>query len=417
MLKIDHDTTSIVLRAFGPGAEPLTSRPREIATHSMFAAHGLAPPLLARFKNGLVYSFAAGKPCDLDMMSEERVWRGVARNLARWHATLPIGAAGTKIDAGDKATEVPTEGQSDGSKVGKDIVEEIRKDETEGDMWSVLRMWASRIPESDPKIVQLKSVLKSEVESTFKSLSSIPSLAGQTLVMGHCDLLCGNILITDDDNDRKTDIAKIQFIDYEYSVACHPAFDISLYFGEWPGFDCDYTRIPSPETRREFVREYVRSYRFHSSRGNDKSNNNDNDKENDDDGDDGDDNNDEDQDEQGQTSALQDLIDTYFRGLPGLWFGLWGLVQIEDSSEEFDYGAYAAMRLEEYWAWKKGFQGEEGMKKDGDRNENEKGVEYEDGYIKGVMDMLLGKGNGEGKSDIRLRERLWFGGEKKGERA
>ena len=39
--------------------------------------------------------------------------------------------------------------------------------------------------------------------------------------------------------------------------------------------------------------------------------------------------------------------------------GIWALIQDTISQIDFDYGAYAEVRLGEYWAWKKAFLGEQ----------------------------------------------------------
>src|ERR1700748_2329050 len=64
----------------------------EAASHSLLANYKLAPPLLARFNNGLLYRFIQGKVCQPSDLRRPEVWRGVARRLAEWHATLPISA-------------------------------------------------------------------------------------------------------------------------------------------------------------------------------------------------------------------------------------------------------------------------------------------------------------------------------------
>ena len=41
-----------------------------------------------------------------------------------------------------------------------------------------------------------------------------------------------------------------------------------------------------------------------------------------------------------------------FRGIPGFYWGIWALIQATISQIDFDYGAYAEVRLGEYWAWR-----------------------------------------------------------------
>jgi ethanolamine kinase len=285
------------------------------------------------------------------MQREERVWRGVARTLGHWHAILPVAAEGSRLDAGTVSKDVPDGGQGGRTTAGEGVTEETRREEAPGDMWAVMSHWAEQIPKETKNEKQIRERMKQEVESAFEELSTIEGLGGHKLVMGHCDLLAGNVLVLNpDDNDP---VAKVQFIDYEYSVACNAAFDIALHFGEWPGFECDYTRTPTPKTRTEFVREYVSSWRRHRAESGIR----------------------ETASEDDDVRYIFKLVDR-FRGLPGLWFGLWALVQVHDSSEEFDYEEYAKLRLSEYW-----------ISKD----------------VEPPLDV------GEGNADPQLREDRWFG--------
>ena len=62
----------------------------ETNSHALLASRGLAPALLARFQNGLIYRFIRGKPTTHLDLAQPPVWRGVARRLGQWHAVLPI---------------------------------------------------------------------------------------------------------------------------------------------------------------------------------------------------------------------------------------------------------------------------------------------------------------------------------------
>lgn len=64
-------------------------RSEELKFHKILSDHGLAAPLLVRFQNGHAYQYVAGTVCSVRDMAKERIWRGVARELARWHALLP----------------------------------------------------------------------------------------------------------------------------------------------------------------------------------------------------------------------------------------------------------------------------------------------------------------------------------------
>lgn len=44
-------------------------------------------------------------------------------------------------------------------------------------------------------------------------------------------------------------------------------------------------------------------------------------------------------------------VDAY-RGVPGLYWGIWALIQATISQIDFDYASYAEIRLQEYWDWR-----------------------------------------------------------------
>lgn len=54
----------------------------------------------------------------------------------------------------------------------------------------------------------------------------------------------------------------------------------------------------------------------------------------------------------------QDLVDRLswevdvYRGVPGLYWGIWALIQATISQIDFDYASYAEVRLQEYWDWR-----------------------------------------------------------------
>jgi ethanolamine kinase len=85
--------------------------------------------------------------------------------------------------------------------------------------------------------------------------------------------------------------------------------------------------LPTRHQRREFIREYVRSY--FSYLGKRKTA----------------------EEEEAEAQKLFDEVDI-FRGVPGFYWGIWALIQATISQIDFDYAAYAEVRLGEYWAWR-----------------------------------------------------------------
>lgn len=154
------------------------------------------------------------------------------------------------------------------------------------------------------------------------------------LVFAHCDLLSGNVIVNPQSSAASTDgreIASVSFIDYEYATPSPAAFDIANHFAEWGGFECDFSKLPTQSQRLSFIHEYISSYNSHIS-ANDaqkwtKA------------------------EEEAEAKKLFDEVDVY-RGVPGFYWGIWALIQDTISQIDFDYAAYAEIRLGEYWAWR-----------------------------------------------------------------
>lgn len=98
------------------------------------------------------------------------------------------------------------------------------------------------------------------------------------------------------------------------------------HFAEWGGFDCDYSALPTRSVRRAFIDEYLGSYTIHTPLP-------------------------PDMDRQPNVEQLFKEVDAY-RGVPGLYWGIWALIQATISQIDFDYASYAEVRLQEYWDWR-----------------------------------------------------------------
>lgn len=214
-----------------------------------------------------------------------------------------------------------------------------------------MQKWINALPSKTPEEKTRNEGLQAALVETAATMSSVPGLSDGAYVMSHCDLLSGNVIIRPGKTHSQLsghEIANISFIDYEYTTPAPAAFDLANHFAEYVGFDCDMSKIPGPTQRRAFIREYAAEYRRNTSttcRNGDRANS------------------------YGGTNGvhahvekprptLEDDVERLmqevdqFRGLPGLYWGIWALIQATISSIDFDYASYADIRLGEYWAWK-----------------------------------------------------------------
>ena len=309
------DDEAILLRAYGNSTHILIDRDREAQSHALLAERGLAAPLLARFNNGLLYKFIQGRVCTPQDLVKEDVWRGVARMLAEWHSVpLPSSYYPENVENGIHGAYInghmPT------------------TDKPRPNIWTIMEKWINALPTNTSAEKSRKSQLQAEVDRSYQELGMEGSTGGHGMVFGHCDLLSANVIILP--NEPMTDAANpvhsttVRFIDYEYATACPAAFDIANHFAEWGGYDCDYTMLPSRSVRKSFVEEYLRTLptepRIASLKGD-------------------------------VAETMLNQIDD-FRGIPGLYWGIWALIQATISQIDFDYASYAEVRLGEYLAWR-----------------------------------------------------------------
>lgn len=164
-------------------AEQLTRQDRstgEFASHTLLARHSLAPPLLGRFQNGLLYRYMRGQVCTASDLGREAVWRAVARRLGEWHAVLPIVAKDDCTAVHDNGQDVSlpapdgASSNGDGPHVNGVLRHLHRK--VEPNLWTVMQQWVSVLPESSPADSKRKLVLQKEAQRLTYELYNVSTL-------------------------------------------------------------------------------------------------------------------------------------------------------------------------------------------------------------------------------------------------
>ncbi|KAK2626871.1 hypothetical protein QTJ16_004046 [Diplocarpon rosae] len=327
------DSEAVLLRAYGQGTDLIIDRERETQNHELLSRHNLAPALLARFHNGMLYKFirgAATSPADL---RREEIWRAVARRLAQWHAVVPCIATSRKPLAdevhGSEEFEIQAPTSSRKDPALQAAIDSTAPGKPAPNLWSVMQKWIYALPVNTDAEKARQASLQKELTRLVAEFSNRPGLGDNSLVFAHCDLLSGNVIVqpqpaaTSPNAPRKT----VSFIDYEYATPSPAAFDIANHFAEWGGFDCDHALLPTKSQRLDFIREYIGSY--FENLGQDKS----------------------EEDLAAESKLLFAEVDIY-RGIPGFYWGIWALIQATISQIDFDYASYAEIRLGEYWGWR-----------------------------------------------------------------
>ncbi|CZS90677.1 hypothetical protein WAI453_004033 [Rhynchosporium graminicola] len=326
------DAEAVLLRAYGRGTDILIDRERETQNHELLMQYNLAPELLARFNNGMLYRFIRGSVTSPADLRQQDIWRAVATRLAEWHAVVPCISTPRKplaekiasSEKFDSAAATPSK---------KDpalqiAIDSVAPGKPAPNVWTVMQKWIYALPTESEAEKTRQASLQRELIRLVAEFSDRPGLGQNGHVFAHCDLLSGNVIIQPQSAATAPNAPKIvSFIDYEYATPSPAAFDIANHFAEWGGFDCDHGLLPTKSQRLDFIREYIHSYFAHL--GQDKSA----------------------KEQETETARLFAEVDV-FRGIPGFYWGIWALIQATISQIDFDYASYAEVRLGEYWGWR-----------------------------------------------------------------
>lgn len=361
--KEEVDKEAILLRAYGNGTDLIIDRHRETQNHELLGKFGLAPELLARFENGMLYRFIPGSVTHPEDLRKPAIYKAVARRLAEWHARVPcIGGRTGHSRKSSKVDSFPVPAVTLGDDEFQNAIDNVAPGKPSPNVWTVIQKWIFALPTETEAQRARQAELQRELTLCVAELSQRPGLGQNAvclsstpdfedtltrtkqLVFAHCDLLSGNVIVLPKNENasngngatKATDEdVSVTFIDYEYATPSPAAFDLANHFAEWGGFDCDYNTLPTRAQRREFIQDYIHSYfsLFPASKAPSKV------------------------DEAAEVERLFAEVD-HFRGLPGFYWGIWALIQATISQIDFDYASYAETRLREYYDWRAEISGE-----------------------------------------------------------
>ncbi|KAK1834965.1 kinase-like domain-containing protein [Podospora conica] len=224
----------LVVKIYGHGTDRIIDRQKEIAIHRALCDRDLGSRLQLIFGNGHVYDFLEGEPCS--DIHHPQAWRAVAIEMGRWHGTLPRVRLSKPQDALSYNPSI----------------------------WATAARWIEEIPDSDEKTWGIsKDKLRGELQYLADKLLCNSSGTPRSFVLGHGDLICGNILLRPEPSVSCMGRLAARFIDYEHATFCPRAFELANHFSEWAGFRCDYSRLPSRDQRRKFIELYNLHYQKH----------------------------------------------------------------------------------------------------------------------------------------------------------
>ncbi|XP_075657279.1 putative ethanolamine kinase isoform X1 [Castanea sativa] len=268
---------SVTVRLYGPNTEYVINRERELQAIKYLSAAGFGAKLLGVFGNGMVQSFINARTLVESDMRKPKLAAEIAKQLRKFHEV-----------------EIP------GSK--------------EPQLWNDISKFfekASVLEFDDSEKQRMHKMISfKEIHDEIVELKELTGLLNAPVVFAHNDLLCGNLMVNDEEE-------KLYLIDFEYGSYNYRGFDIGNHFNEYAGYDCDYSLYPNKDEQYHFFRHYLQP------------------------------DNPLEQVPDKDLEALYVESNTYMLASHVYW-ALWGIIQAKMSPIDFDYLGYFFLRYNEY---------------------------------------------------------------------
>lgn len=160
----------------------------EMKSHALLASYGLAPSLLARFQNGLLYRFIRGRPATHEDLVTASIWRGVARRLGQWHAVLPVrGAAAPAQSEVENVFQNSVDVHPSKHNIDFPL---IKPKQSGPSMWAVLQKWILALPSATDEQRRRRLGLQKELEWAVSELDDGKGIGEDGVRRCHIPLLC-----------------------------------------------------------------------------------------------------------------------------------------------------------------------------------------------------------------------------------
>ncbi|KAL4654032.1 hypothetical protein ACB092_01G348900 [Castanea dentata] len=267
---------SVTVRLYGPNTEYVINRERELQAIKYLSAAGFGAKLLGVFGNGMVQSFINARTLVESDMRKPKLAAEIAKQLRKFHKV-----------------EIP------GSK--------------EPQLWNDISKFfekASVLEFDDSEKQRMHKMISfKEIHDEIVELKELTGLLNAPVVFAHNDLLCGNLMVNDEEE-------KLYLIDFEYGSYNYRGFDIGNHFNEYAGYDCDYSLYPNKDEQYHFFRHYLQPDNPLEVPDKD-------------------------------LEALYVESNTYMLA-SHLYWALWGIIQAKMSPIDFDYLGYFFLRYNEY---------------------------------------------------------------------
>lgn len=180
MSQEEIDSEAILLRAYGKGTDLIIDRERETQNHELLMKNNLAPTLLARFQNGMMYRFMPGTVTTPKDLRQESISLGIAKKLAEWHAIVPClqttrQPLETEIN-GSKENGIPAPTPSKMDPALQAAIDGVAPGKPTPNVWSVMQKWIYALPNTTDAQRIRQAELQKELLRLVDEMANRPGL-------------------------------------------------------------------------------------------------------------------------------------------------------------------------------------------------------------------------------------------------
>ncbi|CAH1782920.1 unnamed protein product [Owenia fusiformis] len=219
----------VLVKIYGNGTESFIDRDKELHYMKLLHNKGCAPPIYARFHNGICYGYIPRKCINEKMVRDKHIGRLIGHEMAKIHSIQEI----SKCEGQNKMRQEPM-------------------------LFHQLEKYLCLIPEGfaddQEKNKRYKIGMKYRQEdfrAEFERLKTHLKTLDSPVVLCHNDVLLRNIIYNKDNE-------KITFIDYEYTDYNYQAFDIGNHFNRFSDPNkIDFSLYPTKTFQLSWLREYL----------------------------------------------------------------------------------------------------------------------------------------------------------------
>ncbi|UKJ88308.1 choline/ethanolamine kinase [Theileria orientalis] len=216
---------SVLVRIFGSHTSRIIDRTRERYICELLSKFQISKSVYCYFKEGQIEEWIEGRNLTHNDLINSTYLVKIAQNLKKLHSISIDGDISRIINGG---SDVP-------------------KSCLWSTLWNYYKLCQRYVGKNR---IKASDIDFKELEKKISALETVCNSVNSPLVLCHCDLLSGNIILLPDGN--------VRFIDFEYCCCMERAFDIANHFNEYMGFTGDFDLIPDVDTQKKFIREYLK---------------------------------------------------------------------------------------------------------------------------------------------------------------